>query len=245
MNPYFKSIKKDYRIGFHINRLNQYDRIYWISKILNNDIHSNDKMFLTVSKHQKDNINEQIREQIDEKYIDELFNKETNSTGGIHTFAPFYNEDWYLPNLFDLSMKSDIEIVYETNAFNRDVNKHLTEKSLKHLMLGKPFICTEPTTYRLIELYGFKNYECLYTKKLKDTYSSYTISENENYYPAVMIYWETVVEDNLKWLLSLNDNEWSELMSECNEIAEHNHKVMTDILFNENIKDIIRKISYE
>lgn len=245
MHPYFKSIKKNHRIGFHINRLNQYDRIYWLSKILDSGFHKNNKMFLTITKHQKDLNLEQIAEQISELHIKEMFDMTSAGVGGIHTFSAFYNEDWYLPNLFDLSLKSDIEIVYETNAFNTDVNKHLTEKTLKHLMLGKPFICTEPTTYRLIEMYGFKNYDGLYSEDLKELYNSYTISENENYYPAVMLYWKNIVEENIKRLMDMDEMEWENLMVECNEIAKHNHNVITDILFNENIKDIIKKISYE
>ena len=242
MYPYFKSIKKNYRIGFHINRLNQYDRIYWLSKILNGGFHKNNKMLLTITKHQRDLNLEQIAEQISHLHIKEMFDMTSPGVGGIHTF---YNEDWYLPNLFDLSLKSDIEIVYETNAFNTDTNKHLTEKTLKHLMLGKPFMCTEPTTYKLIEMYGFKNYEGLYSQDLKDLYNSYTISENENYYPAVMLYWKNIVEENIKRLMDMNEIEWESLMIECSEIADYNHKVMTDILFNENIKDIIKQISYE
>ena len=245
MYPYFKSIKKNYRIGFHINRLNQYDRIYWLSKILNGGFHKNNKMFLTITKYQRDLNLEQIAEQITELDIKEMFDMTSPGVGGIHTFSSFYNEDWYLPNLFDLSLKSDIEIVYETNAFNTDVNKHLTEKTLKHLMLGKPFICTEPTTYRLIEMYGFKNYDGLYSEDLKELYNSYTISENKNYYPAVILHWKNIVEENIKRLIEMNEIEWKNLMIESAEIADYNHKVMTDILFNENIKHIIKKISYE
>ena len=149
MFPYFSIIKKKYRIGYHINRFNSFDRVFWLDALIRCGYEKiNKTLFLTINKNQFDlKSNSEIREQLEQSYSSQIFDEiENKNNFGVHTFAPFYTEDWYLPNLFDFSLKSDIEIVYETNAFEWDYKKHLTEKTFKHLMLGKPFVCIEPTT---------------------------------------------------------------------------------------------------
>ena len=165
----------------------------------------------------------------------------SNENYGVHTFQPFYMPDWYLPNLFDLSLKSDIEIVYETTTADDLELKHLTEKTIKHLMLGKPIFFCEPVAYYILEHFGYKNYECLYTNELLKKYKEYDLFDESKNKIELHEYAELQTK-NVEWLLNMPEKEWENILDECKEIAEHNYQIITKVLFEENIRDIIKEI---
>lgn len=243
MKPHFKNIKKDKRIGFHLNKINNWSRHAIFDILAEHFSDKKDKLLITVNKH-KINKNLNITTELVNKFGDNIFDEYQNFNYGVHTYEEFYNEDWYLPNLFDCSLKSDMELVYETNAWEEDYRKHLTEKTLKHLMLGKPFIHIEPVMYQIMEKYGFKNYDCLYNEDIIKLYKELNFFGEGNTNP------EKYKESNFKEhfinminrLVNMSDNEWSDLMIQCNEIAEYNYNLITEILFEENIRDLLKKI---
>ena len=240
MHPYFNSIKKSKRIGFHLNRLNQQSRFIFVKIMLYNDFYKNDKMFFTLNKNQIDYKNDEIIN-IQNELGNDIFDNLSSDSYGVHTFQPFYLPDWYLPNLFDLSLKSDVEIVYETTSADELELKHLTEKTIKHLMLGKPIFFCEPMSYYILSKYGYKNYDCLYSKELLQKYKEYDVYDETKNKPPLQEYMQLQTK-NIKWLLEMSDKEWENILDECKEIAEHNYQIITKILFEENIREIIKAI---
>ena len=240
MHPYFNSIKKQKRIGFHLNRLNQQSRYIFTKIMLYNDFYKNDKMFFTLNKNQINYKNDEIIN-IQSELGNDIFDNLSNDSYGLHTFQPFYLPDWYLPNLFDLSLKSDIEIVYETTSADELELKHLTEKTIKHLMLGKPIFFCEPMSYCILSKYGYKNYDCLYSKELLEKYKEYDVYDNTENGPNLQNYMELQTK-NVKWLLEMPNKEWESILDECKEIAEYNYKIITNVLYEETIRELIKEI---
>jgi hypothetical protein len=146
-----------------------------------------------------------------------------------------------LPNLFDLSLKSDIEIVYETTTADNLELKHLTEKTIKHLMLGKPIFFCEPIAYYILSYFGYKNYDSLYTKELLEKYKEYDLFDDTKNQIFLQEYVELQTK-NVEWLLNMSEKQWENILDECKEIAEHNYQIITKVLFEENIRDIIKQI---
>jgi hypothetical protein len=246
MKPHFKSIKKDKRIGFHLNKINNWSRYTIFDILVEHFSNKKDKLFITLNKS-KINPNLDIIQDLINKFGDKIFDEYQNFNYAIHTYEEFYNEDWYLPNLFDYSLKSDIELVYETNAWEEDYKKHFTEKTLKHLMLGKPFIHIEPVMYQIMEKYGFKNYDCLYDENLIKLYKELSFFGEGNTNPEK--YKESNFKeyfiDTIKRLIDMPENKWNDLMIQCEQIAEYNYNLITEVLFEENIREILKTIKNE
>jgi hypothetical protein len=40
----------------------------------------------------------------------------------------------------------------------------------------------------------------------------------------------------------MSEKQWENILDECKEIAEHNYQIITKVLFEENIRDIIKQI---
>lgn len=240
MHPYFNSIKKLKRVGFHLNRINQQSRFIFTKIMFKNKFFEHKNMFFTLNKNQIDYNNAEIVN-IQNQFGYDIFNKTSNESYGVHTFQPFYLPDWYLPNLFDLSLKSDIEIVYETTTSDDLELKHLTEKTIKHLMLGKPIFFCEPIAYYILSYLGYKNYDCLYTDDLLKKYKEYDLfDENKN--KIDLEKYTDLQTKNIEWLLNMPEKQWESILEETKEIAENNYQIITKILFEENIRDIIKQI---
>lgn len=240
MHPYFNSIKKPNRVGLHLNRLNQQARIIFAKMMFKHNFFEHKNMFFTLNKNQINYTNSEIIKIQDELGYD-IFDKVNNENYGVHTFQPFYLTDWYLPNLFDLSLKSDIEIVYETTTADNLELKHLTEKTIKHLMLGKPIFFCEPIAYYILSYFGYKNYDSLYTKELLEKYKEYDLFDDTKNQIFLQEYVELQTK-NVEWLLNMPEKQWENILEECKEIAEHNYQIITKVLFEENIRDIIKQI---
>jgi hypothetical protein len=244
MHDYFNLIKKNKRIGFHLNRINQSIRVNWLRVMLKNDLYKNDKIYFTLNKFA---INNHWDETINIKndFGDDIFDKiPSNDTFGIHTWEDFYLEDWYLPNLFDLSLKSDIEIVYETTMREELEFINYTEKTIKHIMLGKPVYFTDPMAYSLLNYYGYKNYDCLYTKEILEIYKNFNFNDKSS--PRIFQNMEkdmiNLHHENIKWLLEMPNEEWENIKEICNQIGKENHNKMDKVLFEETIMDNIKNI---
>jgi hypothetical protein len=246
MKPHFKGIKKDKRIGFHLNKINNWSRHAIFDILAENFSDRKDKLFITLNKN-KINPNLDITKDLIKKFGDNIFDEYENFNYGVHTYEEFYNEDWYLPNLFDYSLKSDIELVYETNAWEEDYKKHFTEKTLKHIMLGKPFIHIEPVMYQIMDKYGFKNYDCLYTENLIQLYKDTNVFGENNTSPEEYkkSNFKEYFIDTIKRLIDMPENEWNDLMIQCEQIAEYNYNLITEVLFEENIREILKTIKNE
>jgi hypothetical protein len=241
MHPYFKSIKKDKRIGLHLNRINREPRVISARIMFENEFYKHNKMFFTLNKNnifENDTAIKLLKKDLGKNVFDNV----SNENFGLHTFSPFYLEDWYIPNLFDFSLKSDIEIVYETTTRDFLEFRHFTEKTIKHIMLGKPIFFNEPVSYYIFNYYGYKNYDCLYTSELLKKYKEYDMFDIDKNQIELIDY-KNLQSENIKWLLEMSNKKWESLMDECFEIAEENYKKITKILYDETIKDIIIDIS--
>ena len=108
-------------------------------------------------------------------------------------------------------------------------------------MLGKPIFFCEPMSYYILSKYGYKNYDCLYSKELLQKYKEYDVYDETKNKPPLQEYMQLQTK-NIKWLLEMSDKEWENILDECKEIAEHNYQIITKILFEENIREIIKAI---
>lgn len=220
----FKRINKEFRIGFHINKLTTKIRRR-ISAFVENNPHP--KLFYTNTKtHQSAIFTPTIVPSL--------------RSGNI-------TQDWYLKQFVEMTCFSDMELVYETSTHNVSF-PHLikwNEKTIKLLMLGKPFIHLDPIAHSLMNNFGIKPYESLYTPQLLEYYNSYSYtqnlrSESELYFSSAEYEkWIGLVTDNIQWLLSLSDEEYSKRLSLANTLASENRLHIHSLLFSTSLLSLI------
>ena len=111
----------------------------------------------------------------------------------------------------------------------------LSEKTLKLLYLGKPFIPSDPVTHQLLRKLGFKSYSPLLTPQLKMRYNMDLKELPHN------THWDYLgaLKANIDWLLNLPIDEWNVLIKEVNEIGDFNRNLCNKLLFDTSLLDIV------
>lgn len=218
----FKGWNKRYRIGFHMNK-NQFElrKKLWdmFSAVL-----PNDRVIGTNS----------------EEFESEFFDSTLRNRNTIPT------SDWYLRQFLELTIKSEMEFVYETHtpsSPNVWCNKW-TEKTNKLLLLGKPFIHSDPIAFALAKVYSLHNYQSLYTPQLWEYFSKF--SHNDYIFfndpPKCTIDRRVLfflLEENLHWLMNMNDDEWKERIDIANKQAEENRLHIHNLIYNTSLLPLI------
>lgn len=225
-NEIFHDSKNKKRIGIHFNKLADKTRIKVseeLGKINHNDL------FYTVNKdcfYNKNNFDDDIGNYKSSTFHSNLMNSSLPN-------------DFYVDQFVNLTIKSEIEIIYETFTTDSSLLSCVkwNEKTIKHLLLGKPFIHMDPYAHKLMVINGYTPYKPLFTDELWDMYENSNI--NNILSPSRTTYWVPVLIDNIKWLLSLDENEWNERLKESHIIAENNVKVTHDLIFNTSLFNYI------
>lgn len=221
---YHDSIDKK-RIGVHFNKLAD-DTRRNVSKELNSI--NDDNLFFTINKDCHYNKNDVGNYQSD-MFQTNLKNKS----------IPF---DFYVDQFVNLTIKSEIEIIYETFTTDSRLLSCVkwNEKTIKHLFLGKPFIHMDPYAHKLMSINGYTPYKPLFTEELWDIYENSDI--NNILLPDRKTYWIPALIKNIKWLLSLDEYEWNRRLNESHIIAKNNIKVTHNLIFDTSLFNYIDNV---
>lgn len=142
------------------------------------------------------------------------------------------NEHCYIPSELS-SVGSDASATYVASDFNStaisivletvfDQRIHLTEKILRPIACGHPFIIAAgPGTLGFLKRYGFKTFSPF----IDESYDS--ITDNSLRLQAIA--------SEMKRISLLNSVQLAQLLSNCQEIADHNKKVF----FSDEFQDLI------
>jgi hypothetical protein len=232
----FLKYPKEYRIGFHINKLSSKLR-YNVARGLQN--YKNKNLFYTVNSDctintKRNDLNELSNFQT--KLYDSYLQYKTDGSGT--------SSNWYMRQFLEMGIKSEMEIVYETSTYTDDekINElwlvKWNEKTIKHLYLGKPFIHCDPIAHKLMYENEMIPYRSLYTNELWDIYDNWDINRKNDF---------TFVDElikNIKWLSEMDESEWSERIGEANRIAELNKNKIDHLIFNTSLMDIVKSDIY-
>jgi hypothetical protein len=215
----FHDSKDKKRIGVHFNKLSDKTRIK-VSEELEKINHPN--LFYTVNKDCFYNKN---------KFTNDVGNYKSNISHFILEYCSL-PLDFYVDLFTNLTIKSEIEIIYETFTTDSSLLSCVkwNEKTIKHLFLGKPFIHMDPYAHKLMLINGYTPYKPLFTDELWDMYENSDI--NNILSPDRTTYWIPALINNINWLLSLDDNEWNSRLNESYAIAESNIGVTNNLIFN-------------
>ena len=220
----FHNIKKEYRMGLHINRINKPDRRY-LDNNLGEGYHPN---LLYTSKLSR----------INDIYYNKFYDVFDIKTGGFDT-----SNFWYTKQFLEMTTKSEMELIYETftiieSTGNIPETIKWNEKTVKQLFLGKPFIHTDPVAHSLLDKNGFKPYRSLFTDELWEYYQTFDITTILN---SSEEYWYAELHRNIDWLLNMDEVEWRERIAEANEVGKWNANRCKELIYNTSLLDYIPK----
>ena len=227
------------------------ERYRLVKRFLTTDYISHPKMFLTINyKHQFVHHNRLLSETNYplEKYMEhDSYFIERNST---LRYNPNKNAEhgYHPPNYFlglaKLFINSDIDIVYETNTKEPSkAHRKPTEKILKNILLGKPFINTDPVMYHLVKEYGFQQYDCLLGPELLKMYNgSYFKKDTQIEVGNTM--WLDLLFERIQEILDMSEMEYSDLIDRANKIAKENIKHFEDVYYNTSIFGRIKELGW-
>ena len=229
----FLNHKKDKRIGLHFNKISNYLRFY-LAENYSNSTYEN--IFCTVNKNNDLNKKLAFYNQNETIYnYNSKFQEFDISPNGL-TYL------WYTKQFFEQTMKSDMEIVYETHTYHPHKTwcYKWTEKTIKHLYLGKPFIHTDPIAYKLTYLNGFEPYRDLYTEKLIKFYEDWGL-DNKTDEHSMKIYFP-ILKENIDWLNNMDGREWRERYDSSIFLAKENRNRVIDLIDNTGLLDDIKAL---
>jgi hypothetical protein len=108
--------------------------------------------------------------------------------------------------------------------------KTMTEKSIKPLLLGKPFLSIEATTHQFFKKMGFKTYDLLMTDRLLHLFNSEPGLTEDLY-----------IEFNkcIEHILNMNESDYNELLENCKSVSEYNKKLINRLLYDETIINLL------
>jgi hypothetical protein len=226
---YWNSIKKEYRIGYHLNRLYDGTRVRILNTIINSKIIENDKIFVSINQSQNNS-----------EYYNKSYKKFIIKNNLIHSHDDIgVNGIWYICNFFNLSIKSDIELVYETNPTSplNFKHKNLTEKSIKPIMLGKPTIYIDSTSHNFIKRLGFKTYDLLLSDNLLKIYNAKENIPNKNELDNLI---PDFLNESIDKLLKMKKADYDKVLDACKSIAEYNKNLFYRIMYKETITNLLK-----
>jgi hypothetical protein len=232
-NDTFLKCKKEKRIGIHINKVSNYLRFY-LAENYSNVEHKN--IFCTVNKNNNLNKTLGFYPKNQELYNYETQLKEFDINPNGLTFM------WYTKQFFEHTMKSDMEIVYETHTYypHKPWCYKWTEKTIKHLFLGKPFIHTDPIAYKLTTLNGFQPCTELYLQELINFYENWDINNKTDEH-LMKIYFP-LLKENIDWLNNMDGQEWRERYDLALYIAKENRNRVMDLIYNTGLLESIKSL---
>jgi len=228
----FDSIVKKHRIGLHINKISEIVRIHLSKSFYEN---TNKDLFFTSSRDCPPNL-----KNFDNQTNHYAYLANYNSPQFDMKIRKLYDngvrDNWYTLQFLEQTIKSSIEIVYEswTHTVIDSFNIKLTEKTLKHLYLGKPFIHADPYAHQVLKMNGIIPYKPLYTPELWDFYENWDVNKKPDY-----SYLE-LLEQNVNWLLDLPDHLFNNILQECTHITSENRDYVDKTLFHTTLIDIIK-----
>ena len=228
---YFPTLKKEYRIGFHINRLYDGIRLNTINMLIDSNLAFNKNIFCTINENEKNS-----------EFYDKKFDKFLIKNSMIHEHGrQSPHGEWYLSNFFDLSVKSDIELVYETNPATKihEFYKNLTEKSIKPIMLGKPIIYIDKNSHNFIKKFGFKTYDILLNNDLNEIYNSSLEDEYNSSLDWRDKHFNKHLRRTISSILDMDETDYNILLNECKLIAEYNKNLFNKIMYEESIINLL------
>ena len=147
------------------------------------------------------------------------------------------DDNCQIGSFLDYNITSDSSAIYDAIDHNQtaisvvletvfDARIHLTEKTLRPLACGHPFILAAgPGSLALLKKYGFKTF----SPYINETYD--TVQDNDLRLQLIV--------DEMKRIQLLPDSERTELITRCNQIAEINkaHYFSNDF-FNQIVKEL-------
>jgi hypothetical protein len=231
-SKYWANVQKPNKFGFHLNRIYNSNRLKFFKELIQTSIIENEKFYCTISETDKKST-----------LFEPAFNKFLYKNNDTIEFGDCKHDDktWYFSNLFDLSIKSDIELIYETNAEEPTDStiKTFTEKSMKMLWLGKPFISIDPNTHKFIQMMGFKTYDLLLSPNLLHLYNQPSeVNNNPNDWRVKSL--NAYLFETIQNILNMPDLEYTRLLDECKEVSEYNKSLVDKILYKETIVDLLK-----
>lgn len=244
----FPKVKKDYRIGFHIGGLvnKTQDREFLTERLMECGVIGMDKFYFTFSSKRDIERHRILCERYGIDYDRYMLKDNSKMEADLslnwekrHNYIPIN----YATGLSLNSLRSDIELVYETNLQEASIlYKKITEKTLKLIMLGKPFLHIDPIFYSLIKKYGFTTYDCLYGEELTSLaltyqpvlYSDKTLSTKD------ISLWMPLFAKRVEYLMNLDDKDWFVLMRECSYISQLNMNKWKDLFYNGSLYSLIK-----
>jgi hypothetical protein len=147
------------------------------------------------------------------------------------------DDNCQIGSFLDYNITSDSSAIYDAIDHNQtaisvvletvfDARIHLTEKTLRPLACGHPFILAAgPGSLALLKKYGFQTF----SPYINETYD--TVQDNDLRLQLIV--------DEMKRIQLLPDSERTELITRCNQIAEINkaHYFSNDF-FNQIVKEL-------
>jgi hypothetical protein len=212
----FHKLPKEYRIGLHLNKITDKVR-KWLCDTYKDNSNPH-LLFTSRTQRNKDSF---------------IFDNELGTThgGGV-------TSHWYNAQFIELTTKSSMEIIYETFTTTAEYRWLLkwNEKTIKQLFLTKPFIHADPAAHSLFKPNGLTPYRSLYTDELWDMYEGYDNAKllltNRS---ESKIWWNDALERNIEWLLDMDSVEWNSRISEANEVAKENRRIIEGCIFNQSL----------
>jgi len=229
----FINNKKENRIGIHFNKVSNYLR-FFLAQNYSNNTHEN--ILCTVNKNNEFNKSLGFYSKNQNLYTYESPFKEFDVNPNGLTFL------WYTKQFFEQTMKSDMEVVYETHTYypHKQWCYKWTEKTIKHLFLGKPFIHTDPVAYKLSSLNGFQPCRDLYKQELVDFYERWDINNKTDEH-LMKIYFP-LLKENIDWLNNMDGREWRERYDSALYIAKENRNRVLDLIYNTGLLESIKSL---
>jgi len=245
----FPKVKKDYRIGFHIGGLRNkvMDRETLLKELMELGVIGMDKFYYTMSSRRDTDIHQQFC--IDYGYDYNEYVKYDNADIEADLSLDWQKRHRYIPinytsGLSQNNLRSEIELVYETNLQEQElIFKKITEKTLKLIMLGKPFLHIDPLFYLISKKYGFKPYDNLYGMELIQLADKFTIHLHQNTTLSVeeiSSEWMPLFAKRVKYLMELSEKDWISLIIECRYISQQNLLIWKDLFYNHSVLSHIR-----
>lgn len=224
--PIWKKLgRKKYRMGYHTNKVTTQLRKFLFNTF--GDIDSPHLFFTKASSFQHSVFDTTISNG----------NANVNGSKGL----------WYVKQFVDMTVESDMEVVYETSTMGTPFNwlYKWTEKTIKLLMLGKPFIHSDPIGHVLMKHFGMNAYDTLYTPELLEYYNSFTIEGTWHEFRGLDTdRWFTLLEENINWLLTLSEEEWNWRIEAAYKVADINQTHYKELVYNTSLLPLITSAEF-
>lgn len=242
----FRKLPKEKRLGIHMGTLGDRmpDRYNLVKRLLLTDYCSHPNLFFTLNTNHTPLTHKRLLSDTNidiDKY--ESFNVHDKERKD----SLRYNREYYPPNYFiglaNLFINSDIEILYETNGRENSVlYKKPTEKLLKSIILGKPFINMDPIIHHIVKEYGFNTYDNLLGEDLLNEYNRYSVDTFIGNINSVT--WVDTLFNRIQQLLDMDVSTYSALLNEANTIAQQNIKRFEEVYHNTALINKIKELGW-